>query len=522
MIGIWYLQTTGLNEATSKNESKIKGEFQRAQNIQRQKPADLPDEGGLLHPNRITKEGMQSELEETVDSIIAAWKLRVDAQKKLLVFPEVIDNEQFGEIFAKYNPPETFPVKYADIGTIGGLLSLYRDKIPQHMINICGKDGVRTNWLDDPANYDQTEEGSRRRGRSEYGDGMEDEPVFEVTSEDAARFAVLWSDVNQELWRDKLTKFQGRDDHDKESLDPTPLQAYMLQQDLWVLEAMFNVIRSLNGDSNSTDTSAIKQIDHIAIGREGTPRLGELHAVDARFAPKVETTDETIASSDPYGYGDDGPGGQSDYELDFSEEEPIVDIDGYGTGGPGAEEEESTKGMPPFHNMYVDTKFEPISSEEVLKVVEGKELSENNLELLIAKRLPVRIGLKMDERKIPDFMAACVNSPFSFEIQQVRINRHKAGGELIELGTGETSIDLYNGDASATSVFDDVSQVETRVNYDVNVEFFGIIKIYNPVRADLIRKAAGLQPENPTAGGNVDPSDSASVQDDYSGFRIAG
>jgi len=97
---------------------------------------------------------------------------------------------------------------------------------------------------------------------------------------------VLWSDINQQLWYDKLTAFRDRDDHNKASIDPTPLQCYMLQQDLWVLEAMFNVIRELNGDSNAIDTSAIKQIDHLGIGREGTPGQVDLHPVDARLAPK--------------------------------------------------------------------------------------------------------------------------------------------------------------------------------------------------------------------------------------------
>jgi len=48
--------------------------------------------------------------------------------------------------------------------------------------------------------------------------------------------------------------------------------------------------------------------------------------------------------------------------------------------------------------------------------------------------------------------------------------------------------------------------VETRTNYDVDVEFYGIVKIYNPVRAGFLRKAAGV--EDDEAG---DPNDAASV-----------
>ena len=269
----------------------------------------------------------------------------------------------------------------------------------------------------------------------------------------------------------------------------------MLQQDLWVLEAMFNVIRELNGDSNAIDTSAIKQIDHIGIGREGTAQLGELHPVDRRLAPKADEDPAAVGSSGAGVAGQRGSGqSDSQYELVFSEDEILEDPEGGYNRSGSTESSDGTEaaGLPPFHNMYVDTKFEPIASEEVLKVVEGSELPESHLELIIAKRLPVRIGLRMDERKISDFMAACINSPFSFEIQQVRINRHSPGGEVIALGGGPVTAASKNNEDRGKS-FDEVSRVETRTNYDVNVEFFGIIKIYNPVRADLIRKAAGLE-----------------------------
>ena len=513
MIGIWYMQTGSLKEQQSKNEKTITSNFGDAKRIRSQKPEDITDTGIALHPNRTTKEGMQAELERVVDSIIDAWDLRVKTQGGLLVFPE-LGTPRFDEIFGRYNPPERFPVKYTD-NEIEGLLSLYNSKIQNHMIKLCGKDGVRTNWRKDPENYEQTDEEETRSTSA----GRDEAPVFKVTAEDAARFAVIWSDVNQRLWFEKLTVFRDRDDHNNSSIDPTPLQCYMLQQDLWVLEAMFNVIKELNGDSSSTDTSAIKQIAHIGIGREGAGQLGELHPVDSRLALKVEDDagqgGTTGSSGSSGGVGGSGKG-DSQYEMIFSEEEVDGDPEGQGVNGRGDEEPTET-GLPPFHNMYVDTKFEPIASEEVLKVVEGTELPESHLELIIAKRLPVRIGLRMDERKISDFMAACINSPFSFEIQQVRINRHNPGGEVIKLGGGDpVRTSGKRGDDRANS-FDDVLPVETRTNYDVNVEFFGIIKIYNPVRADLIRKAAGIEDE----AGNGTP-DSASNRSGVTGVRAAG
>ena len=275
---------------------------------------------------------------------------------------------------------------------------------------------------------------------------------------------------------------------------------------------MFNVIKELNGDSASVDTSAIKQIAHIGIGREGTGQLGELHPVDKRLGPKVDETLDAGGATGSSGSSGGVGQGVSQHEMVLSEEEVVAESE-YGNQTNATETTETR--LPPFHNMYVDTNFEPIASEEVLKVVEGAELPETNLELIIAKRLPVRIGLRMDERKISDFMAACVNSPFSFEIQQVRINRHNPGGEVIELGGGDPVAIGGKGNDDRAKSFDDVSSVELRTNYDVNVEFFGIIKIYNPVRADLIRKAAGIEE------GQGAP-DSASNRSGATGVRVAG
>jgi len=111
--------------------------------------------------------------------------------------------------------------------------------------------------------------------------------------ENLNKYAVIWKDINQTMWASKLTEFQGRDDHTKESLNPTPLQCYMLQQDLWLLEAMFKIIREVNGDSNANDLSVIKEIHHIALGREaqGGAATAQLSEWDPRLAPKGTEVD---------------------------------------------------------------------------------------------------------------------------------------------------------------------------------------------------------------------------------------
>ena len=52
----------------------------------------------------------------------------------------------------------------------------------------------------------------------------------------------------------------------------------------------------------------------------------------------------------------------------------------------------------------------------------------------------------------------------------------------------------------------DASPVEIRTNYDVDVEFYGIVKIYNPVREKFLRRAAGENVDEP------DPIDAANTK----------
>ena len=330
-------------------------------------------------------------------------------------------------------------------------------------------------------------------------------------TQDLNQYAVIWSDVNQDLWVDKLTRFKGLDDHSSETDSPTPLQCYMLQQDLWLLEAMFKIIRSINGDANANDLSVIKEIDHIAFGREAVKRLGELSSIDTLLGPGGSESGEAILDR-----GDAGDFGGDEEAGDLGRDDPGGDR----AGGVGYNS--AAAGLPPFHRRYVNLDFEPLTSEQVLAVIKGQELPAENLELIIAKRVPVRLGVKMDERRIADFMAACANSPFAFEISQVRINKHDPEGEDIPLGGfgADGTSDKFDGMGLAVGGggiggpaggAETSKPVEIRTNYDVNVEFFGIVKIYNPVREDLLRQAAGLEESDSQPAGTPAVTESAAV-----------
>ena len=544
MIGIWFFASGALAEQTRKNTINVKNSITKANAILSVTPDDI-EEGGA-HPNDVSEKGMKQELSETIDSIVEAWTVRKTAQEKILEWPSVIPSKKFVEFFGKYRPPETFPEVWNSGIRLQQMLELYRTKIPDQMIHLCD-DILRTRWNYDPANmaqagalgddYDDEDDEDEDEdddglgagfgglaGGGEFGEGSST-----VEAIDYNKYAVRWSDVNQQLWQAKLTTFQGRDGN--QFIDPTPLQCYMLQQDLWLLEAMFRIIREVNGDSNANDLSTIKNLDHVVFGREVGSNLGELTPADQRLAGNMPTGD----SGDEFVMDDFD-------EEDEDEDEEDDDMGGIFGGGKmaGASGDFSgatlTTTTNPYDLRYVDVDFEPLSADVVKRVITGQDLPEigDNLELIVAKRVPVRIAVKMDERRIADFMAACANSPFAFEIQQVRWNRHTPGGDLIGLdGAGSTSgaggsgaaaagkggsmglsgmgmggLSGFGGGASAI----DSQPIEVRTSYDVHVEFYGIVKIYNPVREDELRRAAGLIDEE-----SVDPGAAANIANPATG-----
>ncbi len=552
MVGIWCFRVfTAIDKETDKNVKNIQQKINTTNQIQRVSAEGV--EGTPAHPNTKSEEGIQQEMELTVASIIEAWEKRVNDQKKILKWPsDIIESPAFAETFSRYDPPELIPDTWLQgDGRLGPLLALYAKNIPKQMVVLTGDDLLRTYWNYDPARLEAEERastqpvgrsspGRRSNGDDEYGEGSgrsiggrsiggngrstgggsrgqaQDTPGFvydELTGEliDLNSFAVIWDDVNQELWQTKMTSFKGRDDHRLPTNTPTPLQCYMLQQDLWLLEAIFRIIREVNGDADANDISSIKQLHHVVFGRDVGGKLGVLTPFDPLLGA---AGDAGVAN------GDDG--GQRFVD---DEEEP------YGRSG---EEDGESPTISPYHHRYVDLNFDPLGAAKVKEIIESPELPPEDLELIVSKRVPVRIAVRMKETEIATFMAACANSPFAFEIQQVRWNRHQKG-EQIELGgqrgggfgglgTGRSGggrpspgRSLLGGGAgggifgggggSGTSVAPalESTPVEVRTNYDVNVEFYGIVKIYNPVRPKVLQAAAGLEEVE------VDPNDAASI-----------
>ena len=526
----WYLASTEIAEQTEAQVRKIKSSFSAMTSVRSVSAVTSEDgveEAVVAHPNALTEEKMTQELKDTIDAIAAVWKKKREEQEALLVFPKGILGEKTFEYFNQGKTAEDFANGTVVSTTEKTYLRTYREQIPKQVEKIARH--VRAYWQ-----YDSKliEEELRKKAEmdalSALGGGMGGgmamgsrmgEDLIDIKRN---KYAVIWNEANQNLWQRKMIEFRDWDDNSGSTQDPTILQAYILQQDIWLLEAMFNVIRKVNGEATTNDLAVIKEIDYIGFGREAKEKLGKLAAIDNRLGGGA------IAAA----------GSASALEDDMDDYEMYADFDNgmdMGTeavaGAPGFFDMNADPS--PFHGRYVDNEQEPIAAETVRTTINGDQFPEKNLELIVAKRVPFRLAVKMDERKINEFLAFCANSPFSFEVQQIRINMHDpktilafkggvqqrksgsmdgmGGGMMDDMGGG--MMDGMGGGMMGGMMSgmggrfgeDKLEKlkstpVETRLSYDVRVEFHGIVRIYNPVRKNYLLRAVGLPPENPSPG----------------------
>lgn len=485
LVVTWYLATGALHKERVVNQGKIDGAKNNGERII-STGADGVD-APIAHPNDKTKVGMDLEIDEAAQSLLKAWRARRAAQEPILKWPE-ISTKKLKEKFEPMDPPEKFISGLNDLNDLemDNVLSVYRTEIPNQMGRIC--DIIGTNWefADEDAVATKSSNDDRDEGRDE-----EKGPVGIDVPNTGYSDIVQWNQKNQELWQAKLTQFQGIDGQTDDSGVPTPIQVLALQQDLWLLEAMFNIIKEVNGGADANDLAVVKRIDHVVFGREARSKLGKLTDPDPGLAP----SDANVANS-----GQQIPQEERKRnQFGSRRQTPKGEFD----PNPGAGLEQAG----PLHGRYVDADFQPITAKTMEEVLTGDKLPDENLELVVAKRVPVRIAVRMDDQKIDDFIAACSNSPFAFEIWQVRVERpldeivmagggdqeksekRKDGQERGEVASMSAGGGNDGGDASEDSR--ESVPVHLRKTYDVNVEFYGIVKIYNPVDEELILGTKG-------------------------------
>ncbi|MEQ1906238.1 MAG: hypothetical protein ABL888_18785, partial [Pirellulaceae bacterium] len=237
MIGTWWWMTGSVRLAQLGNESQIEQAAKGAQEVKTKSFEGAPA-GTVVHPTAASEVGMKKQIDAGVRKMIEAWELRRTAQEDILKWPEeVLKSSEFSQKFSKYDPPQKFDLKNADgsevIPPMPNLLLIYKELIPKRMENIAAI--IKTSW-----------EFAEQPPVAQNPDGK-NRPIAQVSSDKSLSVIVRWNEENQKLWYDKLTKFSNLDGNLSKDEVPLPRQAFALQEDLWLLEAFFYIVKKVNG-----------------------------------------------------------------------------------------------------------------------------------------------------------------------------------------------------------------------------------------------------------------------------------
>jgi len=287
---------------------------------------------------------------------------------------------------------------------------------------------------------------------------------------------------------------------------PRTLDVLYAQEDLWVLNALMGIIKQTNGKATAGYEATIKQIQYIQLGQAVVPRSGQV---------------QRLTGGGMIGGGEGGTGGEGSVgtsadmagsAMMMGQQSGGADAGGGGAAGAAGGGADMMGGAPggaavgdPANFRYVDNNFQPLEASRVRTALGPDNRDPANAFLVVAKRIPIRMGLTMDQRQINRLIAACGNSTLMVEVRQVRINRTSgsggsaggrssfggagggmggmggAGGGFGGAGGGGMAPPVGGGDSSGGSSFGGSTTDSLNLSFDLPVEVYGVVYIYNPV-----------------------------------------
>ncbi len=400
------------------------------------------------HPNTVTLEAMKNLKTARQEDVEKAWKRMYAVQREsILVWPKELSQDFHNEVKAVLadDPIERIDTTKRDIPV--HLRQEYRDYIAEELPKLA--EMIHADWLP------RDNMGGNQAPQPGVNQPMKKEPV------------VIWNEGNQKtLLANRFSWPQGT---------PTTHQLLYAQEDLWVLTALIQIIKRTNGDAETRHKAAIREIDAILFGADVQGRVGQV----MRLQPPLDPMN-------PMGVAPAGPMAPA----------PLAPADPLALAKAAAD---------PATNRYVNLNYEPLTGEALKTAVNSEAAADAYA--AVAKRIAIRMRVKMDTRKINKLLAECANSPLPVEIRQIRIGCEPgvvnvAGGGGPQFaprppgmvgpregpGLGPAMPPRPGpvappraGPGPGPGPGGDNANGEEQFPYDRYVEFYGIIYIFNPV-----------------------------------------
>jgi len=504
-FAVWWLASGKMDTEFASAQSKIESDAQRVQGVQ----AKLSE-----HPNPLTAGEMDKLIKGREQEVLDAWTSVYKRQQDILVWPSSLQQDFVNE-FKDLIPIETaveFPTP-EEKEKESTLLNRYRYYIKAVLPGIA--EIAKTKWT---AKIDGS-----TTGASPYGGGSSGDPGFNasyggpggpggvggVMPEDGP--LVKWETSSQETLMRDLFPWDGG--------QPTTLDVLYSQENLWILRQLLQIIADVNGNAGQKFQAKIHEINRIAIGSSVPPTAGSI---------SKPSSGPAVGMGAEYGGGGGSELGSSSYSSSS-----------YGSRGPGGESSFGAPGATtdPGDNRYVDATGMPLLAATLRSALISQQ--PGDAVVAVAKRIPVMMSFKMDQKSIPELIAKCGSAPLMVEVGQVRIlpsgtsssaggsggassgggggpsggsyggggyggsgggGRGGSGGEGYGGGASE-----YGGEGGGMTA----TAAKEQFPMDLDVEIYGTIYIYNPPQkenlgVDKVTEATVIEGQSVLDGRKVD------------------
>jgi hypothetical protein len=443
------------------------------------------------------------------EEIARGWSLQYQKQEGVLVWPASFDQE-FQDAVRPLRPIENVPYPTLNSPISDTLRRRYRDFIEDELPKLA--DVIKGKW-----------QVTRDSNTAAFGPnpagpaGPDGRPLGEVD-----KSMVLWNPANQKELLDNHYSFTTRESA------PETLEVLYAQEDLWVLQNLMGIIKSTNEGAEGRHDAAVKQIFFVRIGMLA---LGYAGAVEP-----VQPADANPNAG--YGEGQRGPGGPGP-----GSQQPAQQATGQSeTGTPSQATPEvvidprTVQGFDlkdPANWRYVDAKNRPLAGVQLRTALATTTPSEADALLTVAKRVPVRMYLEIDQKRLSKLLAEMGNAPLPVEVRQLRINRDPAPlGSVDQFFTGAGAAgqpgsegqfrmpsaqprggygENFGGGFQNSQNGPNGLSITRDATLDTNLiklEIYGIVYLYNPVIPGVLGlqnpvapTAMVVPPANGTAGG---------------------
>lgn len=476
----WYMAVSDLSTKTTAQIQAITSSYSSGNGV-----VAIPE-----HPNPEIAKKVDELLDQKKADVYWGWEAQYEKQQGLVVWPDL------GPDFNKEAPKLKYPFEKMNKGEevlSGRVRSIYKTYMSADLPKLA--DIVESNWS---------------------------VPVTE-TLEDAARGTPDAREGKRQLvWWEPDDQFRLVKNHFEPVTKtvPSTLQLAYAQEDYWVLSELLKIIARTNENTAGGMESTIRTLESISLGRTAIPDSGfQLAKVEALPPPvsALASGGGGGRASGPSmmggmqgmmgGMGGGSPGmpmGAPTGAMGGSGSMPPMGGSPTGTMGnapgqggmpmmPGGAQSGGTatasaggsSAIPaatddPADNRYVDSNFKPLIAGKVRSALTAVPTTADDAALAVAKRIPVRIRVRMDQKNVPDLLAECANGKLPVEVRQWRINPQGGQQGVTKKSTGRPKKSTNTNGPLQMSNEGSERDMTDSDDVEVTFELYGLVYLYNP------------------------------------------